>query len=114
MWENGDVPQRDFETESSLRACSTTKEEARYKESVWTARRKWLLMQQDSDLAVGVFCVPQSEQTWQDNASRLTSQIANMEWDKLVSVMITELITSKHCLQVFQYASNSDCDIKET
>ena len=44
-----------FQTEASSRACSTTSPTAqvkRCKASVWTARKKWSLMQQDSELLV--------------------------------------------------------------
>ena len=48
---------RVFQTESFLRARSTTSpttQVKRCKESVWTARKKWLLTQQDSVLVIAV------------------------------------------------------------
>ena len=42
------------------------------------------------------FCGPGSEQTWTNNESRPMSHFANGEWGKLASVMISELLTSKH------------------
>ena len=47
---------RVFQTGSSSRACSTTSptmEVQRCKGKVWTARKKWPLIQQDSDLVIG-------------------------------------------------------------
>ena len=40
------------------------------------------------------FCGPGSEQTWTHNESRPSSHSANGEWEKVASVMISELITS--------------------
>ena len=79
--------------------CSTTSpttELERCKESVWAAPKKWPLMQQDSDSRIGLG-------QKKNNESRPTSQFAAGEWDKLASVMMTELITSKHL--VFKFSN---------
>ena len=44
------------------------------------------------------FCGPGSEQTWKYNEARPTSHFSNWGWDKLASVMTSELVTSKHAV----------------
>ena len=82
---------------SSLRALSTTTKVMRCKANVWTARKKWALLQQDSDLFFGVFGDPGSEQTWKYKVSiKAIFTLWQGRWDKFASVMLGEFVTSKH------------------
>ena len=94
---------RVYQTRSSSRACSMTSpttQVRRCKESVRTARKKWTLVHQDSDLVIGVSVA----QDW--NRPGHTTKLlifACGEWDKFAAVMKSELSTSKHL--VFQYSN---------
>ena len=81
----------------------------RCKQSVWTAQKKRPLTQQDSELVIGVSVVQARNRLGKTMSQDQISHSADGEWDKLASVMMSELVTSKHS----GFKSNMFLDIEE-